>query len=91
MRIYNINNADFRYIYGNPDGYSVFDGGKNGGYLIQSMKKVFEKPASLNTHLDNIVPQIRMKVIELTGRQSMQHVQDVVNSNYQIYFQKADL
>ena len=80
--------ANFRYIYGNPDGYAVFDGGKYGGYLIQSIKKIFIKPETLKNNLDEIIPQIRMKVEQKTGRYSIQHVQDIVNCNFRIFFDK---
>ena len=33
--------ANFRFIYGNPEGYAVYDGGTKGGYLIRATKKVF--------------------------------------------------
>ena len=59
--------ANFRYIYGNPEGYQVYDGGKKGGYLIQAIKKVFCKPEILtnNVNLDDIISQIRMKTRDL--------------------------
>ena len=78
--------ANFRYIYGNPDGYAVFDGGKKGGYLIQAMKNVFGKKEALVANLDEIIPQIRSKVSQFVGS-SIQHVQDINNSNLKIYFQ----
>ena len=80
--------ANFRYIYGNPEGFAVFDGGEKGGYLIRSVKKVLTQPIALKTNLDEIVPLISIKVNQLTGRQSMQLVQDISNTQYRIKFEK---
>ena len=38
-----INEANFRYVFGNPEGYAVIEGGNFGGYLIRSIKHVLTK------------------------------------------------
>ena len=54
------NEGNCRFIYANPDGYAAVDGGKNGGYLMQSIKNVFNKKLDIeNKNLDNIINQIK--------------------------------
>ena len=80
---------NLRIIYGNPDGYAVFDGGEKGGYLIQSIHKIFWKLSEILTNnLDDIVKQIRLKVSQLTGKKSMQVVEDVDKTRFKIMFAK---
>ena len=78
--------ANFFIVYANPDGYAAFDGGIKGGYLIQSIYKVFKKKQVLRKNLDGIVLHIAEKVKQLTGRQSMQHVQTVSTVHFRIQF-----
>ena len=82
--------ANCRFIYANPDGYAAIDGGKNGGYLIQSIKHVFMKKNDIeNENLDSIVNQIRLKTRQLVGKGVMQNVQDVNHMNFHVYFKKC--
>ena len=54
--------ANCGFINANPDRYAVVDGGTKGGYLIQSVKHVFNiKNDIVNENLDSIVNQIRSK------------------------------
>ena len=80
--------ANFFFVYANPDGYAAFDGGEKGGYLIQAIHKVFKKPEIYSENLDSISKQIASKVRQLVGLQSMQHVQTVSNVHYSIQFEK---
>ena len=80
--------ANFFFVYANPDGYAAFDGGNKGGYLIQAIYKVFKKKEVLSKNLDSIVLHIADKVKQLVGRQSMQHVQTVSNVHYRIKFRQ---
>ena len=80
--------ANFLFVYANPDGYAAFDGGKKGGYLIQAIHEVFKKREIYRKDLYSIISQIRSKVKQLTGPQSMQHVQLVSNDDYYIKFEK---
>ena len=81
--------ANFRYIYGNPQGYAVFDGGLQGGYLIRSIKKVMlNTKMSLNKNLDDIISRIRSKTQEMAGKVSMECVEDVNTLGYKVFFAK---
>ena len=83
------NEANCRFIYANPDGYAAVDAGKNGGYLIQSVKHVFCRKESVMQHnLDDIVNQIRSKTRQLVGTAAMENVQDVNHMNFIVYFDK---
>ena len=83
--------ANFRYIYGNPDGYSVPDGGKLGGYLIRATKHIFLTPQiSLRKHLSEIILEIRKETQKLAGAVSMENVQDIDHLFYKVMFQYRD-
>ena len=87
------NEANFRYVYANPDGYAAIDGGKKGGHLISAIHSTFlklSKSRSLleNGTLTNIINEIRMKAKDSAGKVLMQNVQDVNNSNLRIKFEK---
>lgn len=77
-----------RFIYPNPEGYASLDGGKKGGYLIQSTKKVFSKTDIENKNLDEIVLQIRLKTREMAGAASIQLVEDVNLMTFPVCFVK---
>ena len=88
QKILNIHDeANFFFVYANPDGYAAFDGGDKGGYLIRAIYKVFQKNEIVSKHLDSIVYHIAEKVKKLVGSQSMQHLQTVSNVHYRIRFQ----
>ena len=78
--------ANFFFVYANPEGYAAFDGGNKGGYLIQAIYKVFKKKEILSKNLDSIILHVAEKVKQLVGLQSMQHVQTVSNVHYRINF-----
>ena len=81
--------ANFRYIYGNPQGYAVFDGGLKGGYLVRSIKKIMmNEKISCNKNLDDIVKRIRIKTQELAGNASMECVEDVNTMGFSVFFEK---
>ena len=87
--------ANFRYIYANIEKYASFDGGKLGGYLIRGIHNAFTKiiKNEMQTNnnmydLNDIVSEIRRKVSQMTGKVSMQNVQDVTNTNLRIMFSK---
>ena len=82
--------ANCRFIYANPDGYAVADGGQNGGYLIQATSFVFatEKEIEFQS-LDHIINQIRKKTRQIVGTGTMENIQDVNQMNFQIYFNKS--
>ena len=81
--------SNFRYIYGNPEGYSAPDGGSKGGYLIRGMKRVFSNTKiSLNKNLDEIVNKIRNEVHILVGTGTQAAVEDVNTMTYKIMFEK---
>ena len=84
--------ANCRYIYANIDGYAAADGGRKGGYLIQSVECVFskliKKHGIVNKNLDSIVNHIRLKTRELVGTAIMQNVEDVNDMNFDVYFAK---
>ena len=81
--------ANFRYIYGNPEGYAVADGGSKGGYLIRSIKRTFTNlDVSLNKTLDTIVHKIRKQTKKLVGRGIAQCVEDVNTMTYEVVFEK---
>ena len=82
--------ANFFFVYPNPDGYAAFDAGREGGYLIQAICKVFQKKEILSKNLDDIIKQIGEKVRQLVGKQSMQHVQTVSNIHYRIKFRPME-
>ena len=80
--------ANFLYVYANPDGYAAFDGGNKGGYLIQSIKKIFNKKEIYDKYMSEIIIQIAKKVKQLVGSNSIQHIQSVSNIHYKIQFAK---
>ena len=81
--------ANFRYIYGNPEGFAVFDGGIKGGYLIRATKKVFVNAKFIKQkRLNDIVDEIRNQVQKLAGKVSMENVQDINNMNFPVEFLK---
>ena len=83
-------NANFRYVYGNPEGYAVADGGSKGGYLIRSIKRVFSNVDVLTNSqtLDTIVHQIRKQTKKLVGKGSVQCVEDVNTMTYEVVFEE---
>ena len=82
--------ANFFFVYANPDGYAAFDGGTKGGYLIRAIYKVFKKKEIISKNLDGIILHVAEKVKQLVGKQSMQHVQTVSNIHYRIKFRLRD-
>ena len=78
--------ANFFFVYANPNGYAAFDGGNKGGYLIQSIYKVFKKREIVTKNLDSIVLHMAEKIKQLIGLQSLQHLQSVSNVHYRIRF-----
>ena len=81
--------ANFRYIYGNPDGYVIPDGGTKGGYLIRGIKRVFSNlDIALNKDLNQIVDKIRTQVNDLVGNGAMATVEDVNTMTYNVRFHK---
>ena len=81
--------ANFRYIYGNPDGYVIADGGSKGGYLIRAIKRVLSNlDIVLNQNLNTIVDKIRSEVNTLVGKGAMAAVEDVNTMMYRVRFQK---
>ena len=78
--------ANFCFLYANPDGYKAFDGGTKGGYLIRAIYRTYIKKEITSKYLNDIFRQIGTKVEEMTGRQSMEHVQMVSNVHYKIQF-----
>ena len=73
------NETNCRFVFAHADGYAAVDGGSKGGYLIQSIKHVFNKKNNnVNENLDSIVNQIRSKTRKLVGIGTgiMQNVQD---------------
>ena len=76
--------ANFFFVYANPDGYAAFDGGKEGGYLIRGIYRTYKKKEITTKYLNDIVSQIAVKVKEMAGKQSMQDVQHVSNVHYKI-------
>ena len=59
--------ANFFFVFANPDGYAAFDGGNNGGYLIQALYKVFEKKEIFNKTLTSIMLHVAEKVKTMAG------------------------
>ena len=78
--------ANFLFVYANPDGYAAFDGGNKGGYLIQAIYKVFRKKEIVSKDLNSIIYHVADKVKQLVGPKSMQHLQTVSNVHYKIKF-----
>ena len=78
--------ANFFFVYANPDGYAAFDGGNNGGYLIQAIYKVFRKKEIVSKDLNSIIYHVADKVKQLVGPKSMQHLQTVSNVHFKIQF-----
>ena len=78
--------ANFFFVFANPDGYAAFDGGNNGGYLIQALYKVFEKKEIINKTLNSIILHTAETVKKMAGSKSMQHLQTVSNVHYSIKF-----
>ena len=82
--------ANFRYIFANPNGYVTPDGGEKGGYLIRAVKKVFlNEKISLEKCLGDIIGDIRHQTQKLAGSKAMECVQDVNTMVYnKVYFKK---
>ena len=81
--------SNFRYVYGNPDGYTVPDGGSKGGYLIRAITDVFNTDHIVKGNdLNDIVDQIRTQTQELAGKHSLACVEDVNSMMYKVYFDK---
>ena len=54
--------ANFCVIFANTEGYATADGNINGGFLIRSVKKVFNQSTFVEKHnLDDIIKQIRIE------------------------------
>ena len=83
--------ANFRYIYGNPDGYVVPDSTK-GGYLIRATKKILSNSKiSFELTLDEIVNKIRRETNSLAGKAAVSCVQDVSTMMYPVKFKIGTL
>ena len=81
--------ANFRYIYGNPDGYALADGGLKRGYLVRSIKRVFSNlEISLNETLDDMIQQIRAQTKSMAGKGTLGCVEDVSRMTYKVRFKK---
>ena len=81
--------ANFCYIFANPDGYAVPDGGSKGGYLIRALKRVLSnEKISSQKNLSSIILSIREETQALAGTASMVCVEDVNTMIYNVFFQK---
>ena len=56
---------NFQFIFGNLEDYAVIDGGKEGGYLIRSVKNVLQQSNSNKWYLRDIVAKIRSETLRL--------------------------
>ena len=87
MKVYH-KEGQYRFIYANIDGYSTIDGGKNGGYLIQAIKHIFENVNEvIKSNLNDIILQINKQAQYLSGTKVLvQQIEDVnrLNDNVQI-------
>ena len=81
--------ANFMFIYPNPDGYAAADGGNKGGYLIRSVKRVFSNlEISLNQTLNEMIHQIRAQTKSMAGKGTLECVQVVDTMTYKVMFEK---
>ena len=84
--------ANFRYIYANPEGYAASDGGIQGGYLIRAIKRVFSNhEISCKQNLNDIIHLIRCVTKEMSGKGTVECVEDVSTMTYKVVFQKRVL
>ena len=69
---------NFCYIFANPDGYAVADGGERGGYLIRSVNRIFRnEQIVLINNFNDIVDSIRKDTKMLAGKGIIECVQDI--------------
>ena len=81
--------ANFHFIYGNPNGLAVADGGSKGGYLIRGVKRVFSNTdISLSSTFDECVRQIRAVTKDMAGTGTAQCVENVSTMTYNVVFKK---
>ena len=81
--------ANFIYVYANPDGYATADGGTKGGYLIGAVKRVFSNlEISLNQTLNDIIQQIRAETKNNVQKGTLECVEVVDKMTYKVRFQK---
>ena len=88
LKNYCHNQENCRFVYRNPDGYAVVDGGEKGGYLIQATKDVFNRRGIEKRKLDDIIKQLREKTKKLIGKGVTETIQDVNQMNFNVYFKK---
>ena len=86
-----INEQNCRYIFGNPAGYAVIDGGRKGGYLLRAFRRILCNKARIfkyKWNLDEIIQRVRTQVNYLVGENSMQLIEDTNVMEYDIYFRE---
>ena len=72
---------NFCYVYGNLDEYTVVDGGKKGGYLIQAIRNIFAQINKNNDDLMKIIGKIRIEALRLVKGESNKKNAKFVKSN----------
>ena len=89
------NEGNYYVVYANIDGYAVLEGGKRGGYLLQSVRKVFcneKRILNKDTTLSDIILQVNAKAQRLAGNGVIvQQIQQVNQMDGRIKFEKRNL
>ena len=83
----------WRFVYANIDGYAVVEGGRKGGYLIRSIKTVFDNVDRIQeSHLGEIILQINHQAKDKVGTKVVvQQIEDVNRMEGTVYFEVKQL